>query len=300
MNKAKNTTKNNYKSNRNTKKNSKSKKINNSDQWITALKKTWTVAIISLIGFTTLFSFIPKQSAESLTAKYALVYGDSLGYEAAGAIAAQFATKSGWTYQLHSQVGYAVCDWIDELQNDVAINAPQVVTLETAGNALRNCMSDRNGGSAPLIGSIEWANLYRQDLNEFFSIATNAGSKVVFVKPPAMYAGWYNTAINQLISIATEEAGKFHGISISGSPRSAVTLSGKFTFEKNCLANETAALGCGTDGKITIRSEDGLHFCPTGLNSGLPSGCSVYSSGASRWGKALTNTTVNPPAPVLP
>lgn len=182
----------------------------------------------------------------------------------------------------------------------MSVIVPQVVTLETAGNALRQCMSDRNGGTAPLIGSTEWANLYRQDLNEFFSTATTAGSKVVFVKPPSMAATWYNSAINQLITIATEEAGKFHGVSVSGVPRNAVTSSGKFTFKKACLATETSALGCGIDGKIIVRSSDGLHFCPSGLNASLPNGCSIYSSGAYRWGKSLVNTTVNPPAPILP
>src|SRR3989344_4367755 len=138
-------------------------------------------------------------------------------------------------------------------------------------------------------------------MNSFFSKVTATGAKVVFIKTPPEATANGKLIQDTLTQIATEEAGKFHGVSISNAGKSAL---GGNTWKATmkCLAIETPAMGCQADGKIPVRSPDKLHFCPIGYvdDTDWYSGCDVYSSGAYRYGKATVSTTINPPAPILP
>jgi hypothetical protein len=55
---------------------------------------------------------------------------------------------------------------------------------------------------------------------------------------------------------------------------------GAYTRTLPCLSHESSRDGC-TGGRIVVRAPDGAHFCPT-----QTSPCSVYSSGAVRYGAA--------------
>jgi hypothetical protein len=267
------------------------------------VKGLWGTSLITLVAFTALFALLPVKHADSLTPKTALIYGDSLTYESSWAISQQFATKNGWTHAVRSFPSTAPCDWLSWLTNDLATYQPSVVSLSTAGGAYTACMKDTNGNQM-VPGSQAYYDKYSSDLAQFFSQVTATGAKVVFMKAPPMLDAAANERMNQISNIATQLAGQYHGVSISSVPRNAVSNSGKYTQTKPCLASETAALGCQPDGKIAIRNTDGLHFCPTTYttSSSYPFWwcSSSYSSGAYRWGRAIANTTANPPAPVLP
>jgi hypothetical protein len=250
--------------------------------------------LIASIG---VMGYVATKPSEAVTAKTALIYGDSVTQESRFMIAEFSATKSGWTHVTRSWGGTAPCDWLTWLPNDLAIYQPSIVAISTMGNNLTDCMKDASG--IPLqVGSQDYYNRYRSDLSSFMSQVTATGSKLVFMKAPPAQDAARNTAITQLNSIATELAGQYHGVSISSTARNAVSSSGKYIQYKKCLTTETVTQGCGSDGKIAIRSWDGLHLCPITLAA--YSTCNVYSSGEVRWAKAAVNATVNPPAPVLP
>jgi len=232
----------------------------------------------------------------------AVFYGDSIMYESTSQMNAQFASKSGWTDKITAFPGSAPCDWFTQLQTDLSTLHPNIVVLETQGNSITDCMKDSNGNLIPF-GSQAWLDKYRTDIDFYFSNATATGAKVLYVNALPEPNTTTNKQLNSLIAVAKTEAGKYHGVSVTGAPRNSVSSSGAFVWRKNCLAGETAAMGCGSlvAGKITVRSPDGVHLCPinfTDLNSWY-AGCQVYSSGEVRWGQSIVNTTVAPPAPLL-
>lgn len=246
--------------------------------------------------------FAPHQASavKIPTPATALVYGDSIMFESYWTLYGKFNAKKGWTAYMHAYPGFALCDWQDELEQELALYHPQIVSIETQGNTYTNCMRDSNG-NLPAYGSQAWKDKYRADFNKFFATATAAGSKVLYFK--ALPRGDGNPAYKALDSIAQQEAGKFHGVSISAKARNSVTKTGKFTWTKKCYAFETAAMGCNAaTNQITVRNPDGIHLCPVAYptNESFLAGCSVYSGGAYRFGKTMFAATISPPAPILP
>ena len=158
------------------------------------------------------------------------------------------------------------------------------------------------------MGSSGYDARYRADLDAIFSAVTSAGAKMVFVNdPPFQTVGVLHperdAAVAQVIAIAADLAGDYHGVSIVTSARSQLSKSGKYIAYKSCLGVETAAMGCD-DGQIAIRTvsgdplQVGLHLCPDSLD--FPNPCDMYSSGEFRFGKVMAGAAVHPPKPVLP
>lgn len=265
--------------------------------------KVLTIAISSLMFVVISVNIaVPNIGATAIpTPATSIIYGDSIMYESRQVVTNKFSTKKGWTNYIRSYPGYAICDWQSSLVSDLATYHPKVVTLEMQGNSVTDCMKDANGAQI-VSGSAAWAAKYRWDLNLFFATATSSGAKVVFLK--SLPRGYPDSSPATLNSIALQEAGKFHGVSISGVPLNSVTASGKFTVTKACLAIEKTSVSYGCNlvtNKIVVRYKDGLHLCPTSyVNDDIVQGCTTYSSGAYRFGLATFNTTINPPLPVLP
>jgi hypothetical protein len=59
-----------------------------------------------------------------------------------------------------------------------------------------------------------------------------------------------------------------------------------FTSAMPCLPDESAAMGC-SNGSITVRAPDGLHFCPAGLHTQRQPCTLPYDPGARRFGAAI-------------
>lgn len=232
----------------------------------------------------------------------AVLYGDSIMYESAPYVATQFARKKGWRFSIRAFPGIAPCDLVPQLAADLVTLQPKVVTLETMGNSFVSCMLDANGERLPY-GSVAYYDRYRADFNTFFGLATAAGAKVVFITPLPQPYPVNMTVTDRLNAIAREEAAKFSGVSISVAARNAVGVGRKFTPTKRCLLTETATMGCDpSTRKITVRAPDGVHLCPTGYPTpeSFLAFCSVYSSGAFRFARAVVSATVSPPKPVTP
>lgn len=257
-----------------------------------------TVALLA-VTFATAAS---TPTAASPNPKTALVYGDSLMFESRFQIASFLGAKPGWTLWTHTWPGSAPCEWLEWIDNDLAAYRPSVFVIETAANRTAPCLGDSNGGVVPPPNSAAYYDKYRADLATFFEKVTNAGAKVVFVKAPPFTDSVRNTGAKQIGVIATELAAGYPGVSISAAARNAVSASGKYVSHKNCLANETAEMGCSA-GKIAVRTlsgqQAGLHLCPDGLADTYPFACrSDYASGEVRWGKSVATVIVKPPPPV--
>lgn len=262
----------------------------------------YTVLSVLIVGVTVAATTI--KPAQALIAKKALVYGDSITWESRYATSDQFKLKKGWTYVNKSYPGTAPCDWLVNLQQDLATHQPSIVAIETEGNNTRPCMLDANSNTLPK-DSQAYFDKYTADLSNFFSQVTATGAKLLFVKGIPMKDTTWNNAVTKLNTIGTNLAGQYRGVSVTASPRNAVSAGGKYIDFKTCLAAEVSAGYCGANGKIAIRtqtgSQTGIHLCVSGLNAGYPYNCpDVYSSGEYRFGKTLTNVIVSPPKPVLP
>ena len=263
----------------------------------------WLVAMGSL-------AVAPGAAHADPVPKSALIYGDSLTFESQWQVRNQFATKTGWVPHQHEFPGFALCDFLAWLPDDLATYHPSVVAVETAGNYTRPCMTDANGNRLDPNGAAYLAR-YRADIHAFFRTVTDTGATVVWITAPPMLDAAWNARIIKLAAIAKEVAASYPGVSVSNVARNAVSKSGAYTATRSCLSTEQAAQGCGLPGPglIAVRTvsgtQTGVHFCPAGLDLSYPYLClptngTSYSSGEYRWGVAVANTIVAPPAPVLP
>ena len=239
------------------------------------------------------------QVAGATTPKTALIVGDSLTYESRFQLATRFSTRAGWTQHTRSVIGSAPCDWIPYIASDLATYQPSVVGLLTAGNTggLSTCMTAPNG-------TPEFAAQYRADLATIFQMVTATGARVVFFSAPPFTNVARNADAKTITTIATQLAYQYHGVSIAGSVRTALSINGLYTDTKLCLTTETLEPGC-VNGRIAIRTlpgfvDSGLHLCPTGLPAGIFGICPTYSSGEYRFARAMANSLITPPPPKLP
>jgi hypothetical protein len=266
------------------------------------------VALATLAAGAMSIASVPAASA-AVTPKSALIYGDSLTYESQWAIAGRFATKAGWVQHAHEFPGFALCDLLAWLPADLAAYHPSVVAVETAGNYARPCVVDANGNQLDPTSAAFFVK-YRADIHAFFKAVTDTGATVVWISAPPMLDAAWDSRIVKLNSIATEVAASYPGVSVSATPRNQVSNAGVYTATKPCLASETAALGCGLPGAglIWVRTvtgpQTGIHFCPAGLDvypyPCLPTAGTTYASGEYRWGTAVADATVAPPASLRP
>jgi hypothetical protein len=257
---------------------------------------------VALVLVAAVASLAAASASASPTPKTALVYGDSLTFESRYAIANRIALRSGWTVATHAFGGTAVCDWIPWLATDLVTYHPSIVAVETVGNASRPCMLDADG-NVLVQGSAAFYAKYQADMNTFAAAVTATGAKLVFIAGPPMLNATWNAAVLGLLGVERKVAASYPGVSVSISPRNAVSAAGVYQATKPCLASETAAMGC-INGQIAIRTnvglQTGIHFCPTGLDAGYPYACGEYSSGEFPFGGAMANTVVAPPPPIRP
>ncbi len=267
-------------------------------------RKLFVAAIVtSTLIVTALFG--PGAPAGATTPRTALIIGDSLTYESRFQLADRFALRTVWAQHTQGVAQTAPCDWLNWLPSDLATYQPSIVGLLTAGNTGPTpCMTDATG-AALVTGSTAYYDRYRADLAAFFAAVTATGARVVFFSAPPFTDPARNAAAKQITTIATQLAYQYHGVSIAGSVRTALSNSGTYAPTKPCLTTETVAMGCNaTTLRIPIRTvsgflDYGLHLCPTGLPAGTFGICSTYSSGEYRFARAMTSSLISPPPPKL-
>jgi lysophospholipase L1-like esterase len=195
------------------------------------------------------------------------IFGDSLT-----AFSRDELTRVAFGEHVHLQVnayaGLALCDWTQRAEQLLRSDRPTAIVLEFAGNNVTACVQGLTG--APL------ADVYEQNARQIIDTARSLGIAVVLVGPPAMNAPHFteDAALlgRRFRAIADETDGvTFLDLRPVLSPNS-------FTLTMPCLKTETTQQGC-VNGRIPVRSEDGVHFDPPGRDG--------YSSGATRFATAV-------------
>jgi len=202
-----------------------------------------------------------------------ILYGDSLSWESGGAF--QLALGPAVEVVHRNFPGLAICDYLDEMATDVVALRPRAVVFEFAGNRLTPCVSPFVGSTSALV------NKYAGDAAAATATFTSRGVPVYLMGAPLL-PGWNPDPTPQLhagYAAVASMAGPLASFTDAG--RAVLDAQGGYTATLPCLPGEGPAQGC-QGGRITVRSPDQVHFCPT---VGHP--CPVWSSGAWRFGAAM-------------
>lgn len=212
-----------------------------------------------------------------------VLYGDSLAYSARDYFS--FTTSSrGWAPVVRTFGGTAPCDWMPQLETDLALR-PAYVVFAFSGNSMTPCMVDPATG-AQLAGPAV-VDKYRADVTAMVALASAGGARPVVVGTPvaASGGGAALAVMDQQIVDATPGA-----LYVDGGE--TIAPGGVYVPAMPCRSDEGAELGC-VDGMIRVRNDDGVHFCPDDPVSmeGRGVECPVYASGARRYGELLASPT---------
>jgi hypothetical protein len=199
-----------------------------------------------------------------------LLYGDSLVVEALDAF--RVTAADGGVRRIRARVwsGTAPCNYLSEVGSVARDFHPSVAVIAFSGNAPA-CMTGRDLLTA-----------YRADVTAMVQELTSEGVAVVLVEEPPREvdqvdaAGW--TVLGRLWQdIAAHQP----DTRVLQAGRAVTDSAGRFAWSLPCEPGEQ----CGADGRVVLRSPDGVHFCP--VEEQLTRGCEVYSAGARRYGAAL-------------
>jgi hypothetical protein len=214
--------------------------------------------------------------------KTVVFYSDSIGWEAKEALAARLAEADiGLDY--HGYPGMALCDYVNEIPAAARTVGAPLVVVEFSGNIFTPCMQ----GVPPE----EVYKKYRADGEQLLLSLDGEPAILMFASAPIpldirRQTAEINNAWNEFATLYpsrvkyVDAAEALHGP--DGTPQMFLP----------CLASETAELGC-TDGQIKVRSDDGIHFCPSGSPDPKNWACPAkYASGAVRYAYAIANGIV--------
>ena len=158
-----------------------------------------------------------------------------------------------------------------------------------SGNALTPCMQDSGGRG--LTGDAYFER-YAADAERVIALFEVSRTQVIFAGAPLTRADaagdqFTESRLNPLYRYLAE-----HRVGVSYTDAgAAVLVDGRFTDTLPCLPFEpcTGGLDATGQGINVVRAPDGVHFCPTGEDAvvGATVACSVWSSGAFRYGSAL-------------
>jgi hypothetical protein len=194
------------------------------------------------------------------------IYGDSLTWEA-GPYLKPMADDRGRPLEGSWFLGASPCDWNNAVQEEAA-HHPAYVVFAFAGNKGNSCGTTAQGD--------QLIREYELTLRSQISTMRKAGADIVLVGPPDFAISPYKEDAPKLRTMMQKIANDLtHVAYVDG--RDDISPNG-FEATQPCLSSEDFTKGC-TDGKITVRSTDGVHFDEPGADG--------YSSGAYRWAKNL-------------
>ena len=223
------------------------------------------------------------------------LWGDSLGQQTADYLRYFFGAGGKATAAVHAFGGTSICDWLPDMRKELnpanpAAFHPQVAVLEFNGDSGTPCMSDLVGNM--LLGQ-DLVRKYLADSAAAIDLFTRANVPVYFVTNPldsVKSQRFVNfDQIGQLFSQMPKlhPAGGFVRWIDAASP---LEDHGRFTYTLPCEPWETCT-GVAPDGTrtVTVRQEDGLHFCPVNLyqDAGGNWLCPTVMPGAVRYAMAI-------------
>jgi hypothetical protein len=211
-----------------------------------------------------------------------MLFGDSLAQEAADYFGF-FGGLGGADVRMAVHGGTAICDWFDEMVHAVHDFRPDAVVLAFTGNALTPCMQDAAGVALSGPALVE---KYAHDVVAATWVLSHTARSITWIGAPAGPAPNATTdGLNALY--ASTPAWWSHVRYVDGG--ALISPSGAYATSLPCLFFEPCT-GPVIDGvpHNTVRAPDGVHLCPTTVESvdGVIPVCTTYSSGALRY--ALT------------
>jgi hypothetical protein len=224
--------------------------------------------------------------------KIVAIYGDSLVWEST----AQAQLHFGSRYQVVSRAvpNTAPCDWIPQLESDLATLHPAVVEVATAGATNGSGSCEQNEQNSP-----EMLADYEAALTTITQHVTATSAQLVFVEDPPFLDPARNATGIQIAADELALAYQYPNVSVYTAARKALstTTNGGYETYAKCLRTETVANGCDPATKLiairtTTGSLAGVNFCPDGNISST--GCDEYSSGEVRFGGYLTTAAQRP------
>lgn len=202
----------------------------------------------------------------------ALVYGDSLTWEAqAGIEAAVQSVMPDTTVDVSAKRGIALCDALPWMERDAG-RAPSVVVIAFVGNHFTPCMEGRDTLAA-----------YREDLSAALALWSARGARVVLVGAPLPVG---ETAPGRLAELFRRTAETSADPQLSYADAGAQfrnPWTGVYRSRLGCLTSDVEQGACDERGTARVRAADGTHFCPI-PDSGP---CAVYCSGVTRYSTAI-------------
>lgn len=216
------------------------------------------------------------------------LWGDSLSWEARGPFTASVAAHGHANVRVRVYGGTALCDWLPDIQSQLASFRPQVVVFQFSGNNLTPCVETASGRKRE---GRALANAYRAAVHRVMGMIPS-GVAVYWVAPPPMPSGRGAASALALTRVYRGLPDRYPRARFVDAG-AAVSDGGRFTRRLPCLAGEPCPPG-GPGTPVSVRAPDGVHFCPvetSGRRAG-PGGCPVYSFGAHRYGRAMAAPVV--------
>lgn len=203
------------------------------------------------------------------------LFSDSLGFEARDEIRLALTTHGHELVRYRGFPGTALCDFLPNIEAEALSTDVDMVVLQFSGNvAGRPCMKRGRPG--------DWADhvaAYAADMQSAAKAFLGSSARLaVVVAPEPVGSGEYFVALNAMY----EQIADHRGL-VSLDVREAFRAEDA-TIQRRllCRAREV----CEADGLVTVRSPDGVHFCPVSHDAGTA--CPVTSAGARRFAEALT------------
>ncbi len=197
--------------------------------------------------------------------------GDSLGEQTAPYLQLLVGSR---TFVPHVFGGTAPCDWLGK---DLSVTATSVAVITFIGNSSSTCMADGAGG---FLHGQALVDKYRSDMIGLVAQVRSSGAQVLMVGQPRRQGDATVeieiAGLDELYSGLTEPG----AVSFVDAGAAVEDANGAFVLRLPCMPGETQ---CDADGSITVRSEDGVHFC----SNAVATGCDGYSSGAFRFAAAI-------------
>ncbi len=236
-----------------------------------------------------------------------VVYGDSLATQAESYI--NFFLGQG-NAQVFDNIypGTAPCSWMNQMLSDATSSVQaSAAILSFSGYSGSGCMTGYQYGTEP------YYIKYESDTQEAVNAFVANGTHVFLVGYPIDYSDVTQDGLAMLIAnpewdilnqiyqqIAAQDPSQVTFIDAGGAVMTEPTNDASTTvgsantgyawylpclsFEPQC--NVGGPLGPAPPGENAVRQSDGVHFCP-GTPIGLGNTCSVYASGAFRYGLAI-------------
>jgi hypothetical protein len=239
-----------------------------------------TVTVRTVAVLTVLTVAVLGLVACSTTPPRVTLYGDSLGFESQGELAAQLRGDARVTPV--AQGGAALCDALDQIRHDLDTRKPNVAILQFSGNNFTACMQGPDG--EPLRGDALVAK-YASDAAMAVSMLRERDVPVLLVGSPIGADSDNAADVNATYeALAAQWSANGGGVTYVDAGAAVLTPTGGYAQRLPCLDTEVGTEGC-ENGQILVRAPDGIHFCPT--QSGGTQKCPVYSSGAHRFAMVI-------------